>query len=190
MIYTRQIYCIALLLLGGCASDVPILIKLPPEHDLNYQQVKNNTTAFQDQYVRWGGKIISIENKKNSTWIEILTNSLNSFGQPNSNENYEGRFIVRIDGFLDPEHYAKERKLTVYGKVESKLVRLIDDHPYDYPLVHANEYYLWPEYRTNQYPYLHIYPYYPAYNSYPYYYDPYYRNRYRYNFGFNHHYPY
>ena len=183
MINIRIIFCIALLLPGGCASEIPVLIKLPPEQDIHYQQVKNDTRKFQDQYVRWGGKIISIENKKNSTWIEILANSLNSYGRPTSNENYEGRFIVRIDGFLEPEQYARERKLTVYGRVESELVRLIDDHPYNYPLIYAKEYYLWPEYRTGYYPY----PYYYGYYSNPYYYDPYYPH-YHYHIGFNHYY--
>lgn len=170
MKYTRLIYCIALLFLAGCASDVPILIKLPPEQELNYAQVKNNTRAYQGQYVRWGGKIISVENKANSTWIEIMANSLNNYGRPTSKENYEGRFIARIDGFLDPEQYAKDRKLTVYGKVESKIVRQIDDHLYDYPLVHALEYHLWHENRTVDYPY-----YYDHY-FYPYYYYPYRRH--------------
>jgi outer membrane lipoprotein len=170
MKYTRLIYCIALFFLAGCASDVPILIKLPPEQELNYEQVKNNTKTYQGQYVRWGGKIISVENKEDSTWIEIMANSLNNYGRPTSKENYEGRFIARIDGFLDPEQYAKDKNLTVYGKVESKIVRQIDDHPYDYPLVSALEYHLWPENRTVEYPY------YYDHHFYPYYYYPHHRH--------------
>lgn len=164
-LFKTPLLLLALLFVSACASQVPVLIKLPPVPDPEFQQVKNNITPFLNQYVRWGGKIISIENKENSSWIEILVNPLNSYGRPGANDNYKGRFIAKIDGFLDPEHYAKDRKLTVYGKVESSLTRKIDDHPYNYPLVNAKVYYLWPEYRNARYQY----PYYPAYHSWPYY---------------------
>jgi outer membrane lipoprotein len=173
---TRLIYVISLLLLGGCASNVPLPIKLPPEQDINYVQAKDSNETFQGQYARWGGKIIAIENKKDSTMIEIMANSLNSYGRPSRKENYEGRFIARVDGFLDPEEYAKDRELTVFGKIEDKLVKNIDDHPYDYPLIYAEEYHLWPEYKPIHPPY----PYY--YRHHPYYYYPYYRH----NYGFHH----
>lgn len=159
--------------MSGCASQIPVLIKLPPDPDPEFHQVKNNIEPFLNHYVRWGGKIISVENKENSTWIEILVNPLNSYGRPGSYDKYEGRFIARVDGFLDPEHYAKDRKLTVYGKVETNLTRLIDNHAYNYPLVNTKVYYLWPEYNTARY----HYPYYPHQ-----YYHPYYR----YYYGFHH----
>jgi len=172
---TRFILCLALLALSGCASQVPILIKLPPNPDPVFHQVKNNIDTFRNQYVRWGGKIISVENKENSTWIEILASPLNRYGQPGSNTDYEGRFIARVDGFLDPEHYSKDRYLTIFGTIESEFVKRIDDHPYSYPLVNTKVYYLWPEYRTARYQY--------HYSYYPGYYYPHYRHQ----FGFHHH---
>jgi len=182
----RFIIYLALLVLSGCASQVPVLIKLPPNPDPEFHQVKQNVEAFQNQQVRWGGKIISVENKEDSTWIEILANPLNSYGQPGSNTDYEGRFIARVDGFLDPEHYRKDRKLTIFGTIETEFVKRIDDHPYSYPLVSAKVYYLWPEYRFVRYqyydPYYRYYdPYYPGY-YYPGYYYPYFRD----HFGFRH----
>jgi len=176
MIYRRLILSFVLLILGGCASQVPVLIEFPPDPDPKFHQVKNNTAAFQNEYIRWGGKIISIENRESSTWIEILANPLNSYGRPGSNDDYQGRFIAKIDGFLDSEHYGKNRSLTVYGTVESNYTKRIDDHPYNYPLVNAKVYYLWPEYRTARY----HYPYYPRY---------YYHSYYRHQFGFHHHPP-
>ena len=178
---TRFIIYLALLVLSGCASQVPVLIKLPPNPDPEFHQVKQNVAAFQKQQVRWGGKIISVENKENSTWIEVLASSLNSYGKPSSRTDYEGRFIARVDGFLDPEQYSKDRKLTIFGTIETEFVKRIDEYPYSYPLVNVKEYYLWPEYRhrTALYrsPYFHGY-YYPFYR-YPFY---------RYPFGFRHRY--
>jgi len=172
---TRLILCLALLSLSACASQVPILIKLPPNPDPEFLQVQNNIDTFQNQYVRWGGKIISVENKENSTWIEILASPLKSYGQPHSNSDYEGRFIATIDGFFDPELYSKDRYLTIFGTIDSEVVQRIDEHPYSYPLVNATEHYLWPEYRIT--PYQYYYPYHHGY------YYPYYSSR----FGFHHH---
>jgi len=169
---TRFILCLALLTLSGCASQVPVLIKLPPNPDPEFLQVKQGVDTFQNQNVRWGGKIISVENKEDSTWIEILASPLNSYGKPSSRSNYEGRFIVRVDGFLDPEHYSKDRKLTVFGSIDTEFVKRIDEYPYSYPLVSAKEHYLWPEYRTARNQYRYHYSYYPYY---------------RYHFGFHHH---
>ncbi|MCH8162561.1 MAG: Slp family lipoprotein [Proteobacteria bacterium] len=175
--YSRIVLCLTILVLSGCASQVPILIKLPPDPNPEFHQVINNIDTFQNQYVRWGGKIISVENKENSTWIEILASPLNRYGRPSSNTDYEGRFIAKVDGFLDPEHYSKDRNLTIFGTIDTEFVKRIDDHPYSYPLVSTKVYYLWPEYRTARYQYRYRYSYYHGY-YYPYY---------RYHFGFHHH---
>ncbi len=166
------VFC--LLLLGGCASNVPILIQSSPEPDLSYSQVKENISASVGQSVRWGGKIISVENREQSTWIEILATRLRAFGRPGRNDKYQGRFIARIDGFLDPAYYTKDRQLTVYGWIEDKLTKNIDEHAYEYPVVAANEYYLWPNYQRMRHPY--YYPYFYPYRHQPYY--PYYRSYY------------
>lgn len=170
---SRFLLCMVLLLLAACNSQIPLLIKSPPSPDRDFNQVKQSIKTFQDENVRWGGKIISVENKQDSTWIEILASPLNSYGEPSSSNYYEGRFIARIDGFLDPEYYSKNRKLTVYGTIDTEFIRRIDEHPYHYPLLSAKEYYLWPEYQTAQY----YHPYYYGH------YYPYYGYRNRFNFG-------
>ena len=174
---TRFIIYLALLVLSGCASQIPALIKTPPTPDPEFQQVKENVDTFQNQNVRWGGKIISVENKQDSTWIEIMASPLNSYGKPSSRKSYEGRFIARVDGFLDPEQYSKDRRLTVVGTIDTEFVKRIGEHPYSYPLVSVKEYYMWPEFREDRY-------YDPYYYGYRYVYYPY-------NFGFHyrfHHY--
>ncbi len=188
---TRFVMYLVLMVLCGCASQVPILIQSPPDPDPDFLQVKQNIKTFQNQNVRWGGKIISVENKHDSTWIEILAGPLDSYGEPSSSDNYEGRFIARINGFLDPEHYSKDRYLTIFGTIETEFVRRIDEHPYTYPLVSAKEYYMWPEYRTAQYsdPYYygHFYPYYGFHYGYghPFYYGFHYPS-YRHHLRFHH----
>ena len=186
---TRFIIYLALLVLNGCASQSPVSIKLPPSPDPEFHQVKQNIDAFLNQQVRWGGKIISVENKENSTWIEVLASPLNNYGKPSSRTDYEGRFIARVDGFLDPEQYSKDRKLTIFGTIEAEFVKRIDDHPYSFPLVRAKEYYLWPEYRTIQYQYYDPYYYHHGYGYYdPFFHDPFcfHHHRRRHHFRFQH----
>lgn len=182
---TRFIICFALMLLSGCASQIPASIKTPPIPDTEFQQAKQSVNTYQNQNVRWGGKIISVENKADSTWIEILASPLNSYGKPSYRKSYEGRFIARVNGFLDPEHYSKDRNLTIFGTIETEFVKRIDEYPYSYPLVNVKEYYLWPEYRhytaRYRYPYFHGY-------YYPYYYYPFgFRHRYN-HFGYRYYY--
>jgi outer membrane lipoprotein len=161
MMTMRTIVFSLLLFLFGCNSHIPTLINTPPDYELGYKQVKNNTKNYQDQYVRWGGKIVSVENKENSTWVEILANPLNSFGRPILRDDYQGRFIARIDGFLEPEQYSKDRYLTIYGKVETNVTRHVDEYPYNYPLIYAQEHHLWSKQRTAQYYDPDYYGYYP-----------------------------
>lgn len=164
-----------LLLLGGCASRIPVVIKLPPQPDIGLAEVKKDIEPYQDQYVRWGGEIIAVENRADSSLVEILANPLKSYGRPAPDNAYKGRFIARIGGFLDPEHYKKGRKLTVYGKIADMINGQIDQHPYNYPLVNVGAYHLWPEHRDYRY----HYPFYP----YPYH-GPYHGPYYRHYFGF------
>ncbi len=170
--YKRLTSVFCLLLLGGCASNVPMTIQNKPVPNISYSQVKDNISSNVGQTVRWGGKIISVENREQSTWVEILATRLKSFGRPGSQDKYQGRFIARIDGFLDPEYYAKDKQLTVYGQIEDELTKKIDEHAYQYPVIAVNEYYLWPDYRRYRHPY--YYPYFYPYRHQPYY--PYYRS--------------
>lgn len=93
---------IILLLLAGCASQIPVVIKLPPQPDIGFAEAQDDIAPFADQYVRWGGEIISVENGADSTLIEILANPLKSYGRPKPDHAYQGRFMARIAGFLDP----------------------------------------------------------------------------------------
>ncbi|MDX1518907.1 MAG: Slp family lipoprotein [Gammaproteobacteria bacterium] len=169
----------------SCASHIPVEIRQAPANNPPIETVQEDPLRFTGQYVRWGGKIVDVENKPDSTWIEVVSSSLNSYGRPVRYEHdTPGRFLVRIDGFIDPEIYGKGRLLTVYGNVESRLVRQIDDYPYTYPLIKANTHYLWPEYRHSQYRHYAGHPYYLD----PWWYYPHYRFHYGHRHFYRHHY--
>jgi outer membrane lipoprotein len=143
-------------LLGGCASQVPQLIREAPPAKLSVSQA----TAGQAQTgtrIRWGGTIASVDNQQNATALEIVERPLNGDGRPKQTDQTGGRFIARVHGFLDPEVYKTGREVTVAGALAGRTERTIGQHPYTFPLVDVTQVYLWPERR-----------------EYPRYYDPFY----------------
>jgi outer membrane lipoprotein len=117
--------------------------------------------------VRWGGRIVRVENKANDTWIEVIAKELDGEGRPIESDQSAGRFLVRVEGFLDPAVYQADREVTVYGVVETKVDRTIGERPYTYPMIRAQRFHLWEEEFPERYGYD---PWYPR----GYFYDPFY----------------
>jgi outer membrane lipoprotein len=183
-------FLVFIFMLSACASNIPIEIQ-QDANDITIDAVRSNFERYKGQYVRWGGTIIGVENNESDSWIEIVGKQLNSYGKPKYSDHSLGRFLVRVEGFVDPAIYKTDRVLTVYGVVESRVVRQIDEHPYTYTLIEAEKHYLWREYNR----YRHYAYYYPYYYPYRYYY-PYhfgfhfghhFGHHHRYNFGYRFH---
>ena len=166
---------IAPLLLAGCASNVPLPVRTGLADQVNLAEVRTDPERYRTAPVRWGGEIITIENKAQETWVELLAHPLDSEGRPLIYGASEGRFLGRIAGFLDPAVYTAERELTVTGWVEGQVIRKVGEYPYTYPLVNVRVHYLWPQRRPIRHP--RYDPWYdPFYDPwYPYYRHPFYR---------------
>ena len=190
--YFHILPILLLLYLAGCSSNIPKNIESKPVTDITYKNVKEKPEAYLGQSVRWGGKIIEVVNKDQYSEVEILSSPLDSFGEPLDARDYSGRFLAKIEGFIDPEYYTKGRRITVFGTVASKVAGNIGEHEYQYPFVDVVEHHLWPKRsafaRNRYYPDL-LYPgfFHPTFyrfpHRYPYYLDPYYRHRLRFGSG-------
>ena len=168
-----------LIFMHGCASNIPLEIRQDiTENKISINAASTDLDKYQGKKIRWGGTIVSVENREDDTWIEIVGKELNSWGEPEYSDESGGRFLVQVDGFLDPVIYKADRSLTVYGTVESLVTGHIDDHPYTYPLIKAQSFYLWRDYNRRRY---YGYPYYPYY---PYYYPYQYGFDFGYGYGF------
>ncbi len=163
---------LALLMVTGCASNVPMAIRSDVAHPIRIEQVRASPDRFVDVPVRWGGDIIAVENKERSTWVEVLGRTLQSDGRPKLDAVPEGRFLAVVPGFLDPAVYASGREFTVTGRVASLVVRKVGDFPYSYPLVETQAHHLWPPRQEVRDPWDDPFYYDPWY---PWYWDPYYR---------------
>jgi len=113
--------------------------------------------------VRWGGHIVGVQNSANETLVEVMSRRLDGDGEPLEEDASEGRFLVKLKGFVDPATFAVGRALTVRGTIDGVIERAIGDYPYRYVVVKADRVYLWPP-RPRYAPYPYVY--------YPYYYDP------------------
>jgi outer membrane lipoprotein len=161
------------LMLAGCASQIPRMIREAPADNPTLEAVRGNATDYLARQVRWGGKLIETENRENATWLTVLASSLSKDGEPEPGDNGAGRFIAIVSEFLDPKVYAADRKVTVTGTLLRTETRLVGEFSYTYPVVQAQSWYLWPK-ESDMPPYGYPYPgwYDPWYG--PWYYSPWY----------------
>jgi outer membrane lipoprotein len=154
----------------GCASNIPVNISTAPAGNPTLESVRENSEQYVGTQVRWGGTIARVENKETETWVEIVTRELRKSGQPIASDETKGRFIARINGFLDPAVYEEGRQLTVAGTLEEAVSSRIGQFTYLYPVVRVETFYLWekepddiqyvpapPWYYDPWYPYRHPY---------------------------------
>ncbi len=170
--------------ISGCASNLPLEITTPIENSLRIPEVLENSDAYKSELVRWGGSIVSIENRKDETWVEIVSRELGRNGRPKSNDHTDGRFLAKINEFLDPEIYKKGRLLTVYGELAGSRDGKVGEKPYSFPVVNSKKAYMWAEFREPlPYPYIHS-PYYDPFRD-PYW-DPYWNHHRRLQYYYGH----
>lgn len=171
---TRFVALLTPLWLAACASQIPLNIREVPPGNPSLDVVSGNTGAFRSQQVRWGGDILETENRENATLLTILARPLTDTGKPEDTDSTPGRFIARIPQFLDPKVYKAERSVTVRGTLRDSETRQVGQYAYNYPVVEATDWYLWPV--EIVYPPDYYYPWWYD----PWYYDPWYRYPYYY----------
>jgi outer membrane lipoprotein len=166
-----------LFLLSGCAHVISNDLRKASDPSLTLRQVLENPSAFQGKTVVWGGEIIETLNQKDgSTQIEVFQKPLDWTDKPKETAASEGRFLIRVDSYLDSYLYRQGREITVAGEILGEKLKPLGEMDYRYPLLLSKQIYLWPEYS---------YPPYPSY----YYYDPWwYYPRWYWGVGFYYHY--
>lgn len=165
MQWERWTYLLLLVgLLGACASNVPNEIRQAPAGSPPESVVREQLQQFIGSRVRWGGTIITVENRSNESWIEIVSRPLQANGRPDEDQAGGGRFLARYAGFLDPVIFVAGQLVTVTGIVEGDEERPIGEYRYKFPIVKIEAYYLWPPESLPVYP--------PSYWYDPYWHDP------------------
>jgi outer membrane lipoprotein len=102
-------------------------------------------TGGSGEAVRWGGEIIKVEPKADTTCFEVLARELDASARPRSRDSNDGRFIACRNGFYDPQVFERGRDLTVIGHVTGTDHGKVGEFDYAYPHVAADAIYLWPK---------------------------------------------
>ncbi len=129
--------------LSSCASRIPVEIQGDLDAAPTVAEVHAQPETFLAQRVRWGGKILAIENKQNTSRLTVVAFPLNSYGRPKNTDQSPGRFIAIVDNFLEPELYSKDREITVTGSLQKSETIKVGDFPYNHPVVQVDNHYLW-----------------------------------------------
>ncbi len=178
----RSGWLVLILLMAACSSSIPVEIRQTLVNAPGVAQVRGQPDSYLSQQVRWGGMILETENKQNSSWLTIIAFPLSDRGEPQTSARSPGRFIARVDEFLEPLVYGRDRLITVKGSFSKTEMLKVGEYPYLYPVIDVEHYYLWP---VKQVPHYVDYPPYWRYD--PWYYPSYpWRYPYRYP-GHRHH---
>jgi outer membrane lipoprotein len=149
-----------IIILAALAACAPMSqdIRRQADESAPFAEIQKNPDKFSGMVVIWGGVIIETTNLKESTSIKVMQTALDIQGRPTDIDRSEGRFIILVGRFLDPDIFKKGRQVTAGGEIAGKETQPIGEIQYIYPVVRAKELKLWEQ--PVPYP--------------PYYYDPWY----------------
>ena len=116
---TRIIEGILCIVLAGLAACAPVSQEIRREAEASppFADIQKNPDRFKGSVVVWGGLIIETENLKDSTVLKVMQTALDFQKRPADLDRSEGRFIVVVDRFLDPDLFKKGREVTVGGEI-------------------------------------------------------------------------
>lgn len=134
---------LAALLLSACVTQ-------PKPLQGTYTEITPRDAVDRDAVgttVRWGGRIVQVEPKENTTCFEIIAMRLEANGRPTryAQDDTGGRFVACRTGFYDPAVFEKNREVTFTGRIDSYQNRRIGGYDYRFPHVTADVVYLWGE---------------------------------------------
>lgn len=133
----------ALLLISACSS----MDSLPASgnRSITPDQVSRHRSSPDSTPMQWGGVIVSQENLKHSTELQIIAYPLTRRGQPDTDEPPVGRFIAVSQGYLESVDYARGRQVTVSGKIDRLREGKVGQADYLFPVMLTQEIRLWPQ---------------------------------------------
>ncbi|NLX18754.1 MAG: hypothetical protein GXY53_05650 [Desulfobulbus sp.] len=157
-----------LVLLYGCAAAPITTVADPALKESPFDELVAEAQQHIGKTVILGGYVLTVENRADQTRLVALQTPL-SGQEPGTKDLSQGRLILLYRGFLDPEVYSKDRKITVAGTITgSSATESAAEEEYPFLRLQVEQIYLWPKPVPQPYrPY--------DYWHHPYYYDPWWR---------------
>ena len=131
------------LILTGCGPILSEQTMKEVDRDITFEELIKNPDSFVGRIALVGGRIIETTVTEHETWVEVLQLPLGDRDRPDGQAMSSGRFLLRYNGFQDPDVYARGTPITVAGIVEGRKTAPIGEKMYDYPLLDPVETHLW-----------------------------------------------
>ena len=130
-------------LLAACATTPPINVA-GTDAALTPTKAVTDIETARGRRVAWGGSIINTTNRPDTTEIELLGYPLDSGGRPDSAAAAQQRFLIVRSGYLESADYRAGRLISAAGTVAGTRAGKVGEAPYVYPVLLADQLYLWP----------------------------------------------
>ncbi len=192
MLIRNSVFALALLLTATACTSMPSQLDLPLDNPPSLTAVQSDIARHQAKRIRWGGHVVSVDNRAQQTWLEIVAQPLRSTDtRPRPQAHSPGRFFAVVEGFLDPLQFiaadqpadTRLREVTIIGRVSQLKTTPIGDFNYTFPVISVEALHIWPARRDNRYRHASYYD--------PFYYDPFYYSSFYFNpYHYNPWYPY
>jgi outer membrane lipoprotein len=135
-------------LITACASQ-PSFKDEGIDHTLTPTMAKQDRISSGDKVI-WGGTILSSQNLKDKTRLEILSYPVDKKGRIDKDAEPGGRFYAIYDNYLETAEYRKNRWVSLTGKFAGKEAGKVGEADYTFPVVNISQLHLWPVESTNQ----------------------------------------
>ncbi len=135
---------LALIVISGCASTIPREISKAPDNAIDIHVANADIERVRGETVRWGGEVVTVENRVNDTWIEVVARPLAANGRPTDGKS-RGRFWATFSGFQEPSDFPEGQQLTIYGSIIGSATEKIGKFPYTYAVIDVEQFHLWPK---------------------------------------------
>ena len=158
-IRTTLVTMLMVLFTGSC-SVISQQMRTESEPAVPFKRLAQEKDRYLGKTVILGGYILKTKNLADKTIIEVIQAPLNYWDEPKSKDLSQGRFIVSHKGYLEPEVYSKDRKVTVPGNlvgctsgkvetcgIDSREIYIWPENDYSSPYYYPGEHYYWHGYR-------------------------------------------
>lgn len=94
--------------------------------------------------VIWGGEIVEVINRAESTELVVVSRPLDRADRPRLEAEGGVRFVAVYPGFLEPVTHAPGRFVTLLGAVDGIEQRHVGEFPVRHPVLAVDQLHLWP----------------------------------------------
>ena len=136
-----RISAVIAIALAGCATPV---FKDATPAAATPADVAATPERYHGAGVVWGGKILDVRNLADTTELQVVAYPLDRAQRPDQNAPTLGRFIVSLQGYVEPLDFPAGRFVTLRGHIEGTRTITVDEHDLALPRVVDATVHLWP----------------------------------------------